>query len=409
MWGLLKRVVGGAERWVGPLLLLGVAYVALRIGVPDVFSPISLASQLVGLSYLVAGFTLVASAATLISIRRAVFGGGSARSEAAAVVGALTGTYVAGSMAAYAYGYRETRFVELIVGAALCGLLGSLAARRLRAGAIGARLKAAGALLAVLIAGAQLWYTSVYLPENTYVGIGTSATVGTPLRVSRSLELLPVHVTVHNDSSLTAVVLASMYAVTGVHWPSTGSFLADNRAIERAVEVGLGQNTNPEGVSVRYGGKPTRSLLAIGHVLRDGSELFPSQDASRSTVVAIPTDGFQEVEVRIEIDYARQSRLVLATYRGRIQPYRGPMRKPRKNCPPDVLTYWHLRESVLRRFTRGTQYLVTNWCPQARNERVYSNVIDVSDPHSVPHITRNDLGYGLASTTRSYEMFPLRG
>jgi hypothetical protein len=186
-------------------------------------------------------------------------------------------------MAVSAHGYRPVEFRALIALAVLSVVLVALAARRGILPNLTAYLKAAGAVAPSLLAGGalQLWYTSIYLPANTDVGLDLSAVVGARLRVSRSLTLVPIQVMLRNDSSLTAVVLTSMFTVTGVHYlptsPSVGVTSTDARTIGLGDPVPLPR---------------PHPLLAIGRLLRDGARLFPNANKSLSIIVPVPRTGF---------------------------------------------------------------------------------------------------------------------
>lgn len=394
---------------IAPLFVL-IGIPALWVGVPDVFHPLSLAAQLVALTYVLSGATALLCAGVLSRRQPHTW-------ATAAILGGIAGAYVTGSMAAYANAYRPLRFWIFVVLAVLCitaTFVGLVRTGFARLG-VSAPLARAGASVAVIIGALQLWYTSIYLPNNTDVGIGISVSLGQPHRVSRSLTLVPLQLTMRNESSLTAVITSSMYAVTGVaypHPPHPGP-LSDAETLRRAENIGRQPAQTPEGNNVRYRGTSVRDLLAIGRMLSDTSHIFPSQSDVRSIVVAVPTQ-FQQFDVKVDVDYARPSRLTPAGFLARVTipgssspPNRATGVGAKRVCLPDVRTYWALRETKLHRLTRRSQILVTNWCTQSGNTEVYANVVNDHGPTSQSEIRRYDRDYGL-STASFIESFSVR-
>ena len=189
-----------------------------------------------------------------------------------------------------------------------------------------------------------------------------------------------------------------MYTVTGVSYPVGRQ---QSSALQRAEDVGLGDASNPEHINVDYGGSESRTLLTVGWVFTDGSHVFPGVEVTDPIVVALPSPGFRQLDVRIQYDYARETQVIFK------RPYAGPVLKHEFNCRDDIQSGWYLRESELIRFTRGTQVVTTNWCAQPGSERVFSDVFGPPGSHiSGAEVSHNDHAYGLNSSLR-FDMFVL--
>jgi hypothetical protein len=396
---------------VGVLLLAVLALPGFYVGAVDgVVTPVSLAAQLVGLSFLAAGLGAVAGICGLLAPRTSNW------RLRAVTVGGASGFYIALTIALNARGYTVWMFVAGLVCAApsfALATIGAAATVNSNREAFGSTIKTVGASIAVLVAAAQLWYTSIYQPNTTDVGLDISASVGAPQRLGPALALVPVQLTVRNDSSITAVVLTSMFAVTGVRYSTTKPAAAlSNAATEkRALAVGLGTIANPQGIDVNHREAPQRSLLAIGRLMNDGSYLHASAVVTHPIIVAIPSTlstRFREIDLEIQLDYARSARLVLANFHGRVVPFHGPRAVRYMDCNADVRTDWSLQQSALRKLTRGEQVLVTNWCAQPDRERVFADVTEAAYANweHPPDRDRDDHDYGIVYASR-IDMLPL--
>jgi hypothetical protein len=367
---------------LSPVFIAGL--IALLIGVVDTVAPASLPSQLVGLTYLAAGVVATGGAVAVVQRRAPV--------RQIATVAVLAAAYVWGTLALYAYALRPAEAVAgavlfavtLIAGSRVAGWRSSAgggpggAGIADRPGAKQAlRLRVSAAAIGTVIAAAQLWYSSVYLPANADVGIAFSVTPGTPLRVSKQLRLVPLQITLQNQSSVGAVALTSMFTVFGVGYQRRGHLWrprTDTLIKEQAIGAGALQSEQDNNVGFAPGRPET--LLAMGRVAGDGRILFPSVAQSTRVVVAVPP-GVNALEVHVQLDYARDTRLQLAG----ADPTTGLGGTPYAryttavaDCPHDVIEIRTLRQSLLQRLTRGDQILVTNWCFEPGHERTFSFV-----------------------------------
>jgi hypothetical protein len=299
---------------------------------------------------------------------------------------------VIGSAAAYIwvtlalYSYAARRFEALVFGVvAVATVLGTVRLAIAHAvanpvgdqdparvlGKLGRRVTVAG--VGVLITAAQLWYSSVYLPANLDVGIAFTASVGKAAAVSPTTRLVPVSITVQDDSSVTAVALTSIYTVTGLRYPPASRLRSRSDTLARALTVGQGLESE-QGLNVGLTGRPSERLLAIGRVAGDGRLLFPNVLNANEVVVAVPRE-VKALEVRVSLDYARQTRLQLAGIdptTGLARPSIGPYVTAVPACAEDVVEARRLRQSLLQRLTRGDEVVETNWCAQPHQERTFS-------------------------------------
>jgi hypothetical protein len=81
---------------------------------------------------------------------------------------------------------------------------------------LGKGLKAVGISLTALASAAYFWYQSVYVPENTSLGIYYDLTLGSIIR-SGSDRLVSVDLTMEDESSVTALTLGSIVVVSGMY------------------------------------------------------------------------------------------------------------------------------------------------------------------------------------------------
>ena len=231
-----KLAFARSPYWVVALGMLWNAGVALYIGFPDLFSPVTLSVQLIGLSYVIAGlicvsgpfgvFPLLRKTQSLTWLVKAENGdyrkalsrvrGESTRSLEIVVAAAAAGLYIDWTIALYSHNYII--FYAIIFG--VLGLLYTCLAGVTVPGIwkdVSRGLKAFGISLAALGAVTQFWYQSVYVPENTPTGMEYSFSIGPPVRSSLG-RIVQVHVTMEDPGSVPNVVLAAMVVVREVQY-----------------------------------------------------------------------------------------------------------------------------------------------------------------------------------------------
>jgi hypothetical protein len=220
---------------------------------------------------------------------------------------------------------------------------------------------------------------------------------------------------------MTAILLASNYTVRAVRYSRLGqsAFVHSQASImKQVIRIDKAPFDHIQSPDVLYTANRERSLLAVGRLRPDGSYIHANATMTISLVVAVPK-GVRELDVALQYDYARASRLELAPDRGIVRPY-SIMYGSTTLCRHDVVKVWQLRESELFQFTRGSQVLVTGSCADPGLERIYGDIYDSSDaPHAgaaprpgaygppkdglepPDNLRRNDTEYGLIVGGRS--------
>ena len=215
---LRKLLVGGvtpACMWLSGLGLLGTTGIALWIGFQDLFLPVSLASQFLGLAFFLAGLAGLAGLVSLADLARPLLGkkqesrdGFPEQVSTAQSVhgdddnrpkhgwkrkrtnpptgqiafvfgGAVTGCYVDVTIVWYSLGYRMIITWTFIVLAVLCFILACMMLPAIRVvwKNIARSLKGFGISAALLALAAQFWYVSVYDPQNTPAAVNFTFTI----------------------------------------------------------------------------------------------------------------------------------------------------------------------------------------------------------------------------------------
>ncbi len=176
--------------------------------------------------------------------------------------------------------------------------------------------------LATLVTAAQFLYQSVYVPENTQVGIDYGLTLGSMAR-SGSARLVQVDLTMKDESSVTAVTLGSMVVVSGISYPGKKS-----------------------------------TVLGILQPIQNNNFLFPNDTYSYDFLVVVTDPGTEALNFGLTLYYARTTGLEL---RNPI-----PMQEHLWSCPAGKQFEWPIEESELRNFTEGPQVLYSDWCADSK-------------------------------------------
>jgi hypothetical protein len=353
--------------------LLGTAAVAVWIGIVDVFLPVSLSAQLVGLSYLLAGVAGLAGAVLLICKTKMLW-----QEEEAitftkwqfrlAGAGVVAGLYVDITIALSSFRYELVKaYIFAALALALLGLL--LAYFRLpirpKLRGIGKALAGAGVSAGLLTVAAQFWYQNFYLPGSVQVGIEYSLSAG-PVVQSGSNRFVTLRFTMKNVSSVAAIELNSMLIVTGLSYTNgTNSGIASPAVTQRNM-IAYAQTlpsrsfyfSIPKLPDIGFSGRLAARTLAAWRPIGNNANLLPDVTYSRDFVVVIPERGIQAIDARVKIIYARATRLTL----GASLPGRSGMRHP-PDCKNSEQFAYHIVQSALHRFTDGSSLIfITNWC-----------------------------------------------
>ncbi len=318
------------------------AAVALSIGSRDVLWPVSLSAQFVGFFYFTAGLASLAGVIAVFPLLGKALAlsdqtdGAPADRSALILPGGETATrplpFVAGAVVAglyidlvivfYSFHYKTLYVWIFSVLALLCAGVACLTIPAIWK-YLGRGLKTIGILLTTLATVVQFWYQSVYVPENTQVGIDYGLDLGSVVR-SGGDSLVPVNLTMEDESPVTALTLGSMVVVSGINYPSGNS-----------------------------------TFLQAIHPIDDDSFLFPNDTYSSAFLVVITRPGIDALHLKITLYYARTTGLTLGNALV-------PTRKQLRPCPDEKQSEWSIKESNLRTFTEGPQTLYSDWCADSK-------------------------------------------
>lgn len=367
--------------------LSGNAAVALWIGFHDVLWPVGLSAQLVGFFYLTAGVVSLVGLVAVFPLLGKVLDltgqpntgrvgnsrllalsnhdwDGSIRPLAFVAAAAVAGLYIDLIIVFYSLHFK-IRFVWIFSALALlCGCVACVTLPR-SWNYLGNGLKAVGISFTLLASATYFWYQRVYLPENTPTGIYYNLTIGSIVQSGRD-RLVPVDLTMENESSETALTLGSMVVVSGMY-PNQNS-----------------------------------SILRILTPISDDNFLFPNAAYSAVLLVQVPDTRIESLHFTITLWYARTTGLTLD------DPIR--MQEYPRSCPGGTLLEWPIEESQLRSFTEGAQVLYSDWCGDSKNPGGPSTSAWLGTPattRSSPAATRA-FGKQVDVSIRDYT-FPLGG
>jgi FtsH-binding integral membrane protein len=321
--------------WVMALGLFATTAVALWIGFQDLFSPLSLAGQFLGLVYFIAGLAGLAGLISLAGLAKPHLGKklGSSRGNrtkpltwpiAFVFGGAVAGCYVDATIAWYSFKYRVTITWTFIALALLCFCLACVTLPALSAvwKDISKSLKGVGISAALLGLAAQFWYLSIYSPENSPVGIDYTFAVASVVRSGHN-RLVQVHLTIEDAGSVPALDLGSIVVVRGI--------------------------SDPGGYS---------TILRVLQPFGTGDFIFPNDTYSSDFLVDVTTPAINALNINLTLFFARTTWLSLGAQLGngtRHFPHCTPK-------PPDARYEWYINQSHLRQFAQGDKVLHSNYC-----------------------------------------------
>jgi len=410
-WG--KPLVVAKRVWhlIAIAGLAWIAAIAIWLGFQDVVWPVSLQAQILGAFFSMAGIVTL-TGALLLTARALPFAPkwvGGALQSAFIAGAAAAALYVGLTIVAHSFRYEAGKtwlFTILTLGCL------ALAIRMLPAAwqGIGGFVKGAGITLALLGGAANFWFQSVYLPENTEVGIQYGLSV-VSVRTSGSEMLATLGFTMENRSSVTALTLGSMVIVRALTYPRnprTVSGAAAQRNIENyARELAAPSPAGPPLLNPNIGssGSVTREILTVLQPMDNNSYLYPDDTFSFDFGVVIPAiqkANIEALEVGIHVVYARSTRLTLGSYYGStLVSYR--------SCHHDEQSVWGINQSALVRFTRGAQLFYSHWCADIHNPTVSWAVQATRSPYDTPKV-RDEIGADIGVRTSSRnEIFLLPG
>ena len=285
-----KPTVALARAWhlTVIVVLAGITAIAVWLGFQDVIWPESLPAQILGVFFTAAGTItlvgalLVAARALPAAPKRALGDVQNAYIAAAATAG----LYVTLTLVIRSFRYQPDKAWLLAILAVCCLVLAIQAVPAGWAG-IGRFVKGAGITLALLGTAAGFWFQSIYLPENTLVGIQYGVSVS-PAVASGSDRLVTLDFTMEDQSSVTAVALGSMVIVRGLIYPDSGA-----------------------------SGNQTSRVLKVLQPITDNSYVFPNDVVSHDfdvVIPAIPKEYVAALQVQTYVLYARSTDLKLGNH-----------------------------------------------------------------------------------------------
>jgi hypothetical protein len=394
--------------------MLANAAVALCIGVLDVFSPVTLSAQLIGLSYLIAGLISVSGLVGVFLLFRktqsftwlAEIKNADYRRVLARVRGEFTrpleiivGAAVAGLYIDWTIFYYSFHYIipYVIIFGVLGMLYTCLAGVTLPAiwKDVSRGLKAFGISLAALGAVTQFLYQSVYVPENTPTGMEYSFSVGSQVQSGYG-KIIQVHVTMEDEGSVPNAVLGSMVAV------STFKYIEESQPTKHSKKP---QTT-----------VPIQQFMPIDTFcpIDNGGFLYPNETYSFDRTELIPpADAAIGIQFTLSLYFVRATWLTLGLPNGTGLP-------PQTSDNPcsrtqNTQSEWDTRESHLTHFTQGYQVVYLNWCvvhsdwcPARRGSTAYpyitAGIYGVRDGKLVPTQSQSNIGsdLGIIVSSRIY-------
>lgn len=374
--------------WIWPALagLVLTTAVALILGFQDVVWPVSLSAQIVGLFFLIAvlfgliGIWLLARRALPLRRRPATTG------VALAFIsgGAVACLYVDLTIVAYAFRYQPRVAIAFAVLGLVCLCL---AWRTLPPSwsSLSKTVKSAGITLAALGTLANFWYQSIYLPENSQVGIEYAVSLGPVVNSGGGSRLVTIDLTMDNESPVTALTLGSMVVVTGLEYTSSGrqGAISSKAAQERAAAYAASLAERPSksaaipNPNIEFTGSLKTTTLTILRPIDNDSYLFPDDEYAREFDVVIPNKQIVALQVKLYVLSARTTRLSLGS-----RLVSAP--KNLDTCSNDEQSGWYVNESALVRFTRGAQILYSDWCADLGDPYITWDVATPPGTHDSP-------------------------
>lgn len=370
---------------LSPIVLLAFVssgVVALWVGFQDALWPASLPAQLVGFSYVVAGFASLYGAYQVMALRyqaevpareirsrdTVVFRHDRGYAIKVVAVAAAASLYVDLTIAFYSLHYKLAYAVVAVALALLSALVARVTLPAIW-DELGKGLKTTGLSLAALGALAQFWYQSVYVPGNTAIGMSYVLSVG-PVVQSQGSRFVQLDLTTKDAGSVPALILASMVEVRELIPP---------RGSAPPGEVGSVRVVQPIN---------TRSFL------------FPGGSNTYDIAVKIFGPKVYALRVEIFVDFARTTWLTLGAHSNvteqclHNQAFQ-PCSQPLVLCPRKIQYQWNVVESNLRRFTQGDEQVYSNWNCTSRRISVNARIVPDDTPAG------SDLGILYSSRTET--------
>lgn len=398
------------KKWL-PLIAAGLgasAVYALWIGFQDVAWEVSLPAQILGFFFIVAGGAALVGAAFLaFKLLPSQRWRKTTGNQLACIAGgAIAGVYVDMTIVLYSFRYQPR--IAGLFGVLMLNCV-FLAFKSLPPvwGIISKGTKSLGITLALLGSAANFWFVSFYLPANTQVGVEYGLSVGPVVR-SGGDRLVTLDLTMDNKSSVTVLTVGSMVIVRGISYTKAGKSnvtaqqrkLNDTARQQMSAYAGsLARQQSADGSAavqnpnIQFYGGRSGVVLTILRPINDNSYLFSDDTFSHYFDVVIPDSNIVALDVEINVEYARVTRLTLGSHYP-------PAIKPSPSCPDDEWSAWNVNQSALVRFTHGRQMLYSYWCADPANPSISSDVVGPDSPKAEGGIASN---ISVTTSTRDEE------
>jgi MFS family permease len=257
--------------------------------------------------------------------------------------------------------------------------------------------------LSALIGGAQLWYTSQYLPES----LGASLSVQSHLTregVQGGEEVVKLTLSIQNTGQTQAKILASLYRVTAA--PVVATTMSDRTIRNELDEPAMDSH------SVSRFRHPFRwDVVQAGRIFAERSWLDPEERYVTSALVYLPRGRYDVVRSKSVVLLSKGKALTLDEAKGEKYDLTEP-----KQTVREVASVWPIEEtSWFRQLTRSDRELKIDWITSRRGNHqaarfpyLSSIVFRVGSNDDAKQLTsyNEQLGakYGLAEAEADAEM-----
>jgi hypothetical protein len=208
--------------------------------------------------------------------------------------------------------------------------------------------------LSALIGGAQLWYTSQYLPESLGASLSIQSHL-TRLGAQGGEEVVRLTLSIQNTGQTQAEILDSLYRVTAAPVVTTG--MSDRQVQEELDEPAM------DGRTVSRFRHPFRwDVVQAGRIFEEGSWLDPEERYSTSALVYLPRGRYDAVRSKSVVLLSKGKALTLESTKERKDDLMEPKRTVR-----EVASVWPIEEtSWFRQMTRSDRELEIDWVASRR-------------------------------------------
>jgi hypothetical protein len=203
--------------------------------------------------------------------------------------------------------------------------------------------------LSALIGGAQLWYTSQYLPASLGASLSMDSRL-TWLGRQGGEEVAELTLSIQNTGQTQAKILDSLYRVVAA--PLNSIRLTDRGIRERLADPAVNDRT-----VARFRGSFSWDLVQAGRIFADGSWLDPEERYSVSSLVYLPRGRYDTLRSKAVVLIAKDKALTLDGGRELEFAHRPPSSRVR-----GFASQWPIEEtSWFRQLTRSNRELQIDW------------------------------------------------